>query len=86
MVWTTIAAIYFIVWWLVLFITLPWGVKTAEESGEEREAGHAASAPVKPLLLYKALATTLITTILVGGLFALVEFEVIDVRAFLLGE
>jgi predicted secreted protein len=83
---TSIISVYFIVWWLVLFITLPLGVRTAEEVGEEREAGHAASAPMKPMLVRKALATTVISAVLVGGFFTLAEFGVIDIRALLLGK
>jgi predicted secreted protein len=32
--WTTIAAIYFIIWWLVLFTVLPWGVRSQHEHGD----------------------------------------------------
>ena len=34
MPWTTIAAIYFIVWWLVFFAVLPWGIRSQREHGE----------------------------------------------------
>ena len=37
----TIFAIYFIIWWLVLFTVLPWGATSAHESGSEIEPGHA---------------------------------------------
>jgi predicted secreted protein len=30
---TTGIAIYFIIWWVVLFAVLPWGVRSQEESG-----------------------------------------------------
>ena len=30
---TTAIAIYFIIWWVVLFAVLPWGVRSQEESG-----------------------------------------------------
>ena len=30
----TVIAIYFIIWWVVLFAVLPWGVRSQEESGE----------------------------------------------------
>jgi predicted secreted protein len=30
---TTAVAIYFIIWWTVLFAVLPWGVHSQEESG-----------------------------------------------------
>jgi predicted secreted protein len=29
--WYTVVAIYFIVWWLVFFTVLPWGIRSQEE-------------------------------------------------------
>ena len=45
---TTGLAIYFIIWWLVLFTVLPWGAKSHYEAETEFEPGTAPSAPVKP--------------------------------------
>jgi len=42
---TTIAAIYFLFWFLSLFLVLPFGVKTAEEAGIDKVPGQADSAP-----------------------------------------
>ncbi|MEX6723599.1 DUF1467 family protein [Parapedomonas caeni] len=56
-------AIYFIIWFVVLFAVLPWGVQTAAEAGEDAVDGQATSAPVRPLLLRKALWTTMIATV-----------------------
>jgi predicted secreted protein len=52
--------IYFVIWWTVLFAVLPWGVKSQHE-GEPFERGTDPGAPQRPLLLYKAIATTLIS-------------------------
>ena len=30
----SIIAIFFVVWWIVIFAVLPWGVRTQEEEGE----------------------------------------------------
>jgi predicted secreted protein len=56
-------AIYFIIWWMVLFIALPFGVRNSHESGAAVEEGHEAGAPMDPKLLQKALMTTVIATI-----------------------
>lgn len=48
--------IYAVSWWLVLFMVLPWGVKTAEKP----EPGHAASAPVNPQLKRKLIITSIL--------------------------
>ena len=61
-------AIYFIIWWTVLFAVLPFGVRTQGEAGEV-VPGTPGSAPVAPRLL----RTFVITTIVAGVLFALVH-------------
>lgn len=44
--WTSIVAIYFLVWVMCAFIMLPFGVKTADEAGVAKVPGQADSAPV----------------------------------------
>ncbi len=46
MEWTSILAIYGLFWILSAFILLPFGVKTPDETGHEKIAGQADSAPV----------------------------------------
>ena len=48
MSWTTAAAIYFIIWWTVLFAVLPFGVRSQGESGTVIP-GTDPGAPVVPL-------------------------------------
>ena len=64
MTWVGGVAIYFVLWWLVLFTVLPWRATSHHELGDEVQAGHAASAPVNPHLLAKFVATTLIAAAL----------------------
>lgn len=54
-------AIYFVIWWTVLFVTLPWGAKSPHESGDEVGQGHAPSAPIRPMMWRKVLATTILS-------------------------
>ena len=70
-------AIYFIIWWVVLFAILPIGVQTAEEVGEKASPGFAESAPHQPRLLPKMLATTVIATIVFAGVYAIIVHQVI---------
>lgn len=56
-------AIYFIVWWLVLFVTLPFGVRSRDEAGEAAVAGTDPGAPAAHMLKKKALITTVIAAI-----------------------
>ncbi len=60
---STLLAIYFVLWWIVLFVTLPFGVRSQAESGE-RAAGTDPGAPVKTLMARKALWTTLISALI----------------------
>ncbi len=86
MLWTTALAVFFVLWWLILFMTLPFGVRTAEEAGEEVVAGQSLGAPVRPRLWLKVLVTTGITGILVLSTHLLMVYEIIDMRALLLGQ
>ena len=46
MQWTSILAIYFLIWVMSAFLLLPFGVRTADEAGVEKVPGQADSAPV----------------------------------------
>ncbi|MBT3536830.1 MAG: DUF1467 family protein [Rhodospirillaceae bacterium] len=74
--------IYAIIWWMVLFMVLPFGVRTVREEGGEVVEGQAASAPVKPRVFRKMLVTTLIATLIMAGIIAVVEAELIDFRGY----
>jgi predicted secreted protein len=66
-------AIYFVLWWLVLFTVLPWRATSPHELGHDVKAGHAASAPVHPHLLAKFVATTLISAVIFAAGWAAFE-------------
>lgn len=70
------AALYFIIWWIVLFAMLPIGVRTAEEAGEKSSPGNAESAPLMPNLLPKMVATTIVASIIFGALYAVIVHRV----------
>jgi predicted secreted protein len=42
---SSVLAIYLLFWVLSFFLVIPFGVRTDEEAGVERAAGHAESAP-----------------------------------------
>jgi predicted secreted protein len=76
----TLIAIYFVVWWVILFAVLPFGIRTQDDDGEVT-LGTSASAPVRPMLVRKALATTIAAAVLVGGFWAAVHFFGIDIES-----
>ena len=59
-------AIYFVVWWIVLFVTLPFGVRSQDEEGTT-VPGSDPGAPVVPMLARKAIWTTVISAIICGA-------------------
>jgi predicted secreted protein len=69
-------AIYFIIWWVVLFTVLPFGVRSQAEQGDI-VPGSAPSAPVAVSLRRKALWTTLIASIVFGAFLFVYETGVI---------
>ncbi|BCP53701.1 membrane protein [Kaistia sp. 32K] len=62
----SISAIYFIVWWLVLFMVLPFGVRTHAEEGNV-VLGTTASAPANLNLVRKMIITSIISAVIVYG-------------------
>ena len=68
MAWTTIAAIYFIIWWLVLFTVLPWGVHSQHEVGDI-PPGTDPGAPTIHGLGKKMILTTVIATIVFSAFY-----------------
>ena len=65
--------VYVLLWWWVFLMSLPFGVRPPVEP----EQGHATSAPVRPMLLHKMIASTVVA----GGLFVVIYF-VIDAGVF----
>jgi predicted secreted protein len=63
MAWTTAFAIYFIIWWVVLFAVLPFGVRSHAETGEAVEPGNDPGAPTVAALKAKLLWTTLVACV-----------------------
>ncbi len=70
-------AIYFVLWWLVLFAVLPFGTRpVADPDSQTGWRG----APAKPQLAKKALATTLVTAIIWGLLHVAITSEFLSFR------
>ncbi len=66
-------AVYFTMWWIVLFAILPFGVRSQHESGDYLQ-GTDPGAPVAPKLAMKAVITTIVSAILFAGLYAYIEW------------
>ena len=70
--WPIGIAIYLTVWWTILFAVLPWGVRSQEES-DDVVPGTEPGAPVSPLLVKKAIATTLVAAFVFAGIWWAME-------------
>ena len=60
---STAFAIYFVLWWLVLFLTLPFGVRSQHEDGEGAP-GTDPGAPIVTHMGRKLIWTTVISAII----------------------
>lgn len=57
---TTAIAIYFLIWWIVLFAVLPWGVRS---QGDDAVPGSDPGAPRVPHIAVKLVWTTVVSTV-----------------------
>lgn len=76
MTWVTGIASYFIIWWLVLFMVLPFGI----EIPEVVRPGIAPSAPQHPRLLIKMVVTSLIAALIWVIVYMVIVSGVITLR------
>ena len=65
--------VFIIVWWLVFFTVLPWGIRRVEDP----ESGHEPGAPANPRLWLKAGVTTGIAIVIWGAVYWAVDSGVI---------
>jgi predicted secreted protein len=68
----SLIAIYFVVWWIVLFAVLPWGVRTQDEAGEVI-LGTTSSAPTRPRLVIKALVTSIVAAAVTALIWVIID-------------
>jgi len=71
-------AVYFVLWWLIIFIVLPWGVKGQHEEGKIVR-GSEPGAPTKARMKRKAIQTTILTAIVWVIIFVIVKYKLIDI-------
>jgi predicted secreted protein len=64
----TYFAVFFLIWWVVLFAVLPWGVRSQHEGGE-MAPGTDPGAPAIPKLGRKLAWTTLVAGVLFAAFY-----------------
>ncbi len=60
---SSVLAIYFVLWWVTLFVTLPFGVRSQVEA-DETVPGTDPGAPVLALMVRKLIWTTAISAVI----------------------
>lgn len=76
--WVTGLAVYVIIWWLVIFMVLPWGTHPID--AEDAALGHAPSAPKNPRMLLKIAVTTIIAGVIWGVVYWVLDSGMISFR------
>lgn len=71
-------AIFFVVWWIVLFAVLPFGVRTQGEAGET-VAGTPPSAPARIRIVRIFFINTAVSVIVFGLVWAAIEFDFFNI-------
>lgn len=74
--WFAAGIVFAVVWWLVLFMVLPFGASPPDEV----EPGMATSAPAKPRIGLKFLITTLIALAVTAAILWLIDSGLIQLR------
>jgi predicted secreted protein len=69
-------ATYVVIWWLVLFMALPFGAQPPDNP----ERGHATSAPAKPRLLLKFAITTVVSALIFVALYWFIDSGFVSFR------
>lgn len=65
MAWISLFAVYFILWWTLLFVSLPIGLRTQEDEGSVVD-GTSSSAPSGKHMLRAVIRTTVLSAIVMG--------------------
>lgn len=81
---TLAIAIYFIIWWTVLFAILPIGVRTQGEAGDV-VPGTPESAPVRPRFVLIIGLTTLVSALVFALVYAVVAWQIVDIAHLPIG-
>jgi predicted secreted protein len=74
--WFGTAVVFAIVWWLILFMVLPFGAAPPDEV----EPGMATSAPAKPRMAVKLAITTVLAALVTALIVWLIDSGLIQLR------
>jgi len=79
---TTLCAVFFLIWWVVLFAVLPWGVHSQEE-GADIVPGTDPGAPAVPKLGRKLMWTTLVACVVFAAFYVVMANRLVTLNGLL---
>lgn len=74
--WFTGFVLYVVIWWLALFVVLPWGVRIPDRP----EPGMATSAPERPRIWLKIAVTSGLSAVLWLIAYAIIMSDLVTLR------
>jgi predicted secreted protein len=76
------AAIFFLIWWVVLFAVLPWGVRSQRDEGAIAP-GTDPGAPAMPRVRRKLVWTTLVAIVIFAGCYVVYANRLVTLAGLL---
>jgi predicted secreted protein len=73
-------ALYFMIWWMVLFTVLPFGVRTQGEAGDV-VPGTPASAPAKPIMIRLFAVNSVLAFVVFAGVWYALDHDWLSTAA-----
>tara|TARA_B100001093_G_C26419743_1_gene839269 strand:- start:163 stop:417 length:255 start_codon:yes stop_codon:yes gene_type:complete len=75
--------VYVLIWWVIFFSVLPFGIESNKEIFKDSIEGNDPGAPKNPKIAKKFLITTIITSILFIMIYYAVKLNFLNLRIFL---
>jgi predicted secreted protein len=75
---TTGIAIFFLIWWIVLFVVLPWGIRSQQEEGAVAP-GTDPGAPALPRLRRVLVWTTVVSIVVFAGCYVVYVKQLVTI-------
>ena len=79
MAFTSALAIYFVIWWLVLFAVLPFGIRSQQEAGDV-SPGSDPGAPELPRLWAKLAWTSIWALVVFGAFYVIYVYRLLTIE------
>lgn len=79
---TTGIAIFFLIWWIVLFVVLPWGIRSQQEEGAVAP-GTDPGAPALPRLRRVLVWTTVVSIVVFAGCYVVYVKQLVTINGLM---